>query len=148
MDQKLMRVQQLENYIREVCKTEPPSPGTPANAGYSSEGQGGDPFSQVMALSNNHHRGEKLYPAISLSEENGFGQQQAVMLNADEKINELTSLLEMQEQENDQLREQLDAGRSNEDNTSKESEVVDTLKNQLELNQQEKQAYFMISNDI
>lgn len=40
------------------------------------------------------------------------------MLNADEKINELTSLLEMQEQENDQLREQLDAGHSNEDNTS------------------------------
>jgi hypothetical protein len=50
-----------------------------------------------MALSNqqHHHRGEKLYAAISLSEENGFGYQQAVMLNADEKINELTSLLEM-----------------------------------------------------
>jgi hypothetical protein len=57
-----------------------------------------------MALSNHNNR-EKLYPAISLSEENGFGQQQAVMLNAEEKINELTSLLEMQEQENDQLRE-------------------------------------------
>lgn len=71
------------------------------------------------------------------------------MLNADEKINELTSLLEMQEQENDQLREQLDAGRSNEDgSSSKDNEALDTLKNQLELNQQEKQAYFMISNDI
>jgi hypothetical protein len=34
-----------------------------------------DPFNQVMALSNqqHYHRGEKLYPAISLSEENGFG---------------------------------------------------------------------------
>jgi hypothetical protein len=53
------------------------------------------------------------------------------MLNADEKINELTSLLEMQEQENDQLREQLDAGRSGDGGSaSKENQYeVDTLKN-------------------
>ena len=71
------------------------------------------------------------------------------MLNADEKINELTSLLEMQEQENDQLREQLDAAQSGRDSGSKDNNYeADQLRGQIELNQQEKQAYFMISNDI
>ena len=75
-------MQQLEEFIREVCKMEPPSPThsssnnggvTPGGGAYSDQGM--DPFNQVMALSNqqHHHRGEKLYAAISLSEENGFG---------------------------------------------------------------------------
>ena len=38
--------------------------------------------------------------------------QQPQMLNADEKINELGSLLEQQQLENDHLREQLDRGDS------------------------------------
>ena len=70
------------------------------------------------------------------------------MLNADEKINELTSLLEMQEQENDQLREQLDAAQSGRNSGSKDNFEAEQLRGQIELNQQEKQAYFMISNDI
>ncbi len=70
------------------------------------------------------------------------------MLNADEKINELTSLLEMQEQENDQLREQLDAAQSGRNSSSKDNFEAEQLRGQIELNQQEKQAYFMISNDI
>ena len=72
------------------------------------------------------------------------------MLNADEKINELTSLLEMQEQENDQLREQIEATGSASNSAYKETTNYESehLKGQIELNQQEKQAYFMISNDI
>ena len=70
------------------------------------------------------------------------------MLNADEKINELTSLLEMQEQENDQLREQIEATGSASNSAYKETNYEsEHLKGQIELNQQEKQAYFMISND-
>jgi hypothetical protein len=71
------------------------------------------------------------------------------MLNADEKINELTSLLEMQEQENDQLREQIEAtGSANNSGYKETNYESEHLKGQIELNQQEKQAYFMISNDI
>jgi hypothetical protein len=59
------------------------------------------------------------------------------MLNADEKINELTSLLEMQEQENDQLREQIEATGSASNSAYKETTNYESehLKGQIELNQ-------------
>ena len=43
-----------------------------------------------------HQPGKKvqLYPALTLAEDNGYGQQQPVMLTADEKVNELNQLLE------------------------------------------------------
>ena len=81
--------------------------------------------------------------------------QQPVMLNADEKINELGSLLEQQQLENDHLREQLEATDSFKSKPLQlritqylADDNADHLKSQVELNQQEKQAYYMISNDI
>lgn len=68
------------------------------------------------------------------------------MLTADEKVNELTNLLEEQQLENESLREQLEL--SSRQPTQAKSPDYDHLVSQLELNREEKQAYYMISSDI
>lgn len=93
------RVAQLEEFIREVCKIEPPQQMHPYVDGDGNIGE--DPFYPSQVVFNNN---ERRYPAAITDDY----QQQPQMLNADEKINELGSLLEQQQLENDHLREQLD----------------------------------------
>jgi len=84
---------------------------------------GEDPFYPTQVFSNNgngHQRqfsigasisevnsgGERRYPQAVEGQAWGSDQQQ-MMISADEKVNELSNLLEQQQHENDQLRDQL-----------------------------------------
>ncbi len=83
------RVHQLEEFIREVCKIEPPQQSHPYLGGADDDENGNgveDPFYPSQVVFNNERR----YPAAVLTDD----YQQPQMLNADEKINELGSLLE------------------------------------------------------
>lgn len=133
IDIKQARAQQLEDFIREECQTEPPpqqhayfentveDPFYPtqvySNAGGSSttHAQRNDNREFSSGGNDHHEDSRRIYPAASDNHGNEDGRQ---MLTADEKVNELASLLEQQQSENDHLRDQLDYAKGSTTNQS------------------------------
>jgi len=107
MDMRQGRVQQLEDFIREQCGQEPP-----VNPLYQQDDQffqvfnaGGFQGRQDSLVSGNSLQDRK-YPPFNGGHENPSYRN--AMLTADEKVQELSQVVEQCHQENEELRQQLE----------------------------------------
>lgn len=81
-------MQQLEDYIVEVCQMEPPVQTHPYMEG------GDDPFYPTQVFSNNGGGHQRQISMGSNNERRYAALTEEAMLTADEKVNELTQILE------------------------------------------------------